>query len=166
MIWKRRSILRLLPLLSLCGIMLSKSAFAQETKGKFQGDPDADPPVTRDDVKIVQRAEAILNSPAKWNRADNRECPGTAKTFSLYCALELATDEVSGHFQHREAAMQQARFVIDEDLAGGNHYHHRLMDYNNDPKTTFADTQKFFHLLERRIATRLSEQKGSQTPEH
>jgi hypothetical protein len=40
--------------------------------------------------------------------------------------------------------MQQARFVIDEDLAKGNHYQHRLMDYNNDPKTTFADVQKFF----------------------
>ena len=54
--------------------------------------------------------------------------------------------------------MQQARFVIDDDLAKGNHYEHRLMDYNNDPKTTFADTQKFFQLLEGRIATRLSKQ--------
>jgi hypothetical protein len=66
--------------------------------------------------------------------------------------------EVSGHFEHREAAMQQARFVIDDDLAKGNLYDHRLMDYNNDPRTTFADTQKFFRLLEERIANRLSTQ--------
>ena len=46
--------------------------------------------------------------------------------------------------------MQQARFVID-DLAKGNHYHHRLMDYNNDPKTTFSDVQQFFRLFEWRI---------------
>jgi hypothetical protein len=58
----------------------------------------------------------------------------------------------------RGAAMQQARFVIDEDLANGNHYQHRLMDYNNDPKTTFADVQKFFALLEERIKKRLDTQ--------
>jgi len=40
--------------------------------------------------------------------------------------------------------MQQARFVIEDDLAKENHYHRRLMDYNNDPKTTFSDVQRFF----------------------
>ena len=139
-------------------VMLASAVLAHETEGKFQGDSNADPPVTQDDVRIVQRAKAILNSPAKWNRADNRECPKTAKAFSLYCAIEIASDEVSGHFEHREAAMQQARFVIDDDLAKGNHYDHRLMNYNNDPRTTFADTQKFFRLLEERIANRLSTQ--------
>ena len=53
----------------------------------------------------MQRAKEILDSPAKWNRADNRVCPDTAKTFSLYCALEKATDEVSGSFEHRGAAL-------------------------------------------------------------
>lgn len=118
------------------------------------------PTVTKDDVVIVQHAREILNSPAKWNRADNRDCPKGATTFSLYCALETATVEVSGHFEHRGAAMQEARFVIDEDLAKGNHYTHRLMDYNNDAKTTFADTQKFFQLLEQQIAKRLAAERG------
>lgn len=54
--------------------------------------------------------------------------------------------------------MQEARFVIDEVLAKGNHYEHRLMNYNNDPKTTFADVQKFFTLLEERIKKRLPTQ--------
>jgi hypothetical protein len=149
-----------LSLVLFCASILSSAAFAQATQGKFQGDSTADPPVTQEDVRIVQRAKAILGSPAKWNRADNRECPKTAKTFSLYCALETATDEVTGHFEHREAAMQQARFVIDDELAKGNHYNHRLMDYNNDPTTTFADTQKFFRLLEDRIVARLAKQQG------
>lgn len=116
------------------------------------------PPVTQGDVRIVQRAREILNSPAVWNRADNRKCPAAQKTYSLYCALEKATDEVSKKFGHRGAAMQEARFVIDEDLAKGNHYEHRLMNYNNDPKTTFADVQKFFNLLEKRIKKRLAAQ--------
>jgi hypothetical protein len=121
-------------------------------------DSDARPPVTKDDVRIVQRARQILNSPEKWNRADNRVCPAEAKTFSLYCALEKATDEVSGNFKHRGAAMQEARFVIEDVAPDWKKYNHRLMDYNNDPKTTFADIQKVFALLEDRIEKRLKDE--------
>lgn len=84
------------------------------------------PPVTKTDIEIVKRAQQILNSPAVWNRKDNRVCPKDAKKFSLYCALEKATDEVNGNFEHRGAAMQEARFVI-EDVAPGRKYEHRLM---------------------------------------
>lgn len=125
---------------------------------KFSGPSDANPPVSQSDIRIVQRAREILSSPAKWNRADDRECPATEKTYSLYCALEKATDEVTHSFEHRGAAMQESRFAIDEVLAKGNHYEHRLMDYNNDPKTTFADVQKFFNLIEQRIRKRLATQ--------
>ena len=129
---------------------------------KFSGPSDANPPVSKDDIRIVQRATEILNSPAKWDRADNRKCPATQTTYSVYCALEKATEEISNKFEHRGAAMQQARFVIDEDLAKGNHYKHRLMDFNNDPKTTFADVQRFFALLEERIKKRLENQPHQQ----
>ena len=125
---------------------------------KFNGPSDANPPVSEGDIRIVRRAREILNSPAKWNRADNRECPAPQRAYSLYCALEKATEEVSRKFTHRGAAMQQARFVIDEVLAKGNHYQHRLKDYNNDPKTTFADVQEFFTLLEEQIQERLPKQ--------
>jgi len=50
--------------------------------------------------------------------------------------------------------MQQARFVIEDDLAKENHYHRRLMDYNNDPKTTFSDVQRFFAWIENPKAPR------------
>jgi hypothetical protein len=116
------------------------------------------PPVTKADLEIAKRAKQILDSPAKWNRADTRKCPAEAKTFSLYCALEKATDEVSGKFEHRGAAMQEARFVIDAVAPNRNNYNHRLMDYNNDPATTFADIQKVFRMLEKRIVERLSEE--------
>jgi hypothetical protein len=119
-------------------------------------DSNARPPVTKTDIEIVKRAAQILDSPAKWNRADNRVCPHDARTFSLYCALEKATDEVTKNFEHRGAAMQEARFVIEEIAPDANRYNHRLMDYNNDPKTTFADIQGVFWLLEKRIAMRLA----------
>lgn len=136
--------------------LLTLQAWPQ-TSGNFTGDSNAHPPVAKEDILIVQRARKILDSPSKWNRADTRACPADAKIFSIYCALEKATVEVTGNFEHRGAAMQEARFVID-DIAPNRNYEHRLMNYNNDPTTTFADVQKVFTLLEDRIAKRLSEQ--------
>jgi len=123
---------------------------------------EARPPVTKADVQIAKRAREILDSPSKWNRADTRVCPADAKTFSLYCALEKATQEVSGNFEHRGAAMQEARFVIEAVAPNWESYDHRLMGYNNDPATTFADIQRVLQLLETRIAKRLAE--GDPTP--
>src|SRR5580700_4365640 len=97
-----------------------------------QDDSQVRPPVTKGDIEIVKRAREILNSPAVWNRADTRQCPPEEKTFSLYCAFQKATEEVGQHFEHRGAAMQEARFLIDE-ITHNRDYQHRLMDYNNDP---------------------------------
>ena len=119
---------------------------------------EARPPVTEVDLRIVRRARELLDTPAKWNRADTRVCPPGAGTLSLYCALEQATKEVTGTFGHRDAAMQESRFVIDDIAPDAPYYTHRLMHYNNDPATTFFDVQKFFQLLEERIEARLDEQ--------
>ncbi len=140
-----------------CLTLLSARYLAAQSSNS-DDDPDAHPPVTQTDIKIVKRAREILDSPAKWNRADNRACPADAKTFSLYCALEKATNDVTAKFAHRGAAMQEARFVV-EELAPGKDYDHRLMDYNNDPATTFADVGKCFDRLEARIAARLNDKK-------
>jgi hypothetical protein len=157
--------LKLRGLMSLAVLIGATTLGAQKPPNNSAGAPndsDVRPPVTQDDVRIVQRAREILNSPEKWNRADNRICPAEAKTFSLYCALEKATDEVSGNFTHRGAAMQEARFVIEEVYPDWKKYNHRLMDYNNDPKTTFADIQKVFALLEDHIVKRLKEESPAQ----
>jgi len=137
--------------------LIAQSTVAQKDN------PDANPTVTKDDLLIVKRAREILNSESNWNRADKRVCPSEAKTFSLYCALEQATKDVAGKFEHRGAAMQEARFVIDEIAPRSKEYHHRLMDYNNDPTTTFADIQRFFQVLETRVAARLKQQSEGST---
>jgi hypothetical protein len=148
------------------GFSLTVFTLAVGLSGQSAGSDDSQvrPPVTKDDIRIVELARKILDSPAKWNRADNRQCPATAKTFSLYCALEKATDEVSGNFQHRGAAMQEARFVIDEVAPNAGKYEHRLMGYNNDPTTTFADVQKVFRLLQERIEKRLKDPSNVPAP--
>lgn len=127
------------------------------TRDTSSGDnPEVKPPVSLTDLRIVRRAGQILDSPDKWNRADTRICPADAKTFSIYCALEKATMELSGQFEHRGAAMQEARFVIEAIAPNASKYEHRLMDYNNDPSTTFVDVGEFFQLLQDRIRQQLN----------
>jgi hypothetical protein len=118
-------------------IILGALRIAGSVKAKVASDDsDARPAVAKVDLEIVRRAREILELPSEWNRADNRVCPETAKTFSLYCALEKATTERTGSFAHRGAAMQEARFVIEEIAPNVNYYEHWLRDYNNDPATT------------------------------
>src|SRR5579862_6164647 len=146
--------------LVLAALALGSLASAQSPlPGKIYDDPGDSirPSVTKTDVQIARRARQILGSPTKWNRADTRVCPKDAKTFSLYCALEKATTELSGNFEHRGAAMQEARFVI-EEIGLERVRAHRLMDYNNDARTTFADIQNVLKLLEQRIVQRLQQQ--------
>lgn len=95
------------------------------------------------DRRILVRAEAILSTEEVWNRSDNRKCPQDATSWSLYCAMERATMEVTGGFQHRRPALELVRAIVDERCAG-RHYHHWLMDYNNDRTTTLADVQSLF----------------------
>ena len=66
----------------------------------------------------------------------------------------MATIEVSGNAEHRGAALQEARFVIDE-ISIDRNYEHRLMNYNNDPTTTFDDIQEVLRITESLIALRL-----------
>lgn len=118
----------------------------------FHGRPDAlafevdtlqPAPPSDLDRQIAKRADAILSSIAVWNRADDRSCAPSATTWSIYCAMERAAMEVTGGMHHRRPAMQVVRELVDERSAGRN-YGHRLMDYNNDPKTSLADVHSLF----------------------
>lgn len=95
------------------------------------------------DREILERASTIIASEAVWNRADDRQCPADAKTWSIYCAVERAMIDVTGGFNHRRPAGQLVRKVVDSRSAGRN-YSHRMMDYNNDARTTLADVRSLF----------------------
>lgn len=95
------------------------------------------------DREILVRAAKIISSDAVWNRADNRQCPAAATTWSIYCAVEQAQVEVAGGFHHRRPAGELVRVLVDERTKSRN-YKHRMMDYNNDTTTTLADVQSLF----------------------
>jgi hypothetical protein len=102
------------------------------------------------DREIVQRAMKLLSSEAVWNRADNRDCPANATTWSIYCAMVKATMEVAGAFHHRRPALQVVRAIVDERTVD-RPYNHRLMDYNNDRTTGLDDVQSLFAEAIKRI---------------
>jgi hypothetical protein len=95
------------------------------------------------DQKIVREAADLLSTEAVWNRADNRECPAGATTWSIYCAIEKATFDATGGFHHRRPALEVVREIV-EERAATRAYHHRLMDYNNDPTTRLSDVRSLF----------------------
>jgi hypothetical protein len=167
------------------------------------------------DAKVVDRAMALLATPAQWSHADPGDCPAHAQTFSIICALQQATDDAAHSTAPRAAAgspVQPATCVFrtavdhregscgllfDElpifnlkratavktgawradvkpvDVWAGvmidagspvmdearqavavvttKKYSARLIDYNNDSTTTFADVQKFLHLVRERV---------------
>jgi len=117
---------------------------------KEQESPDL--PVAAQDVQILERADRLLSSESIWNRADTRDCPPEATQLSLFCALHRACIQVLGQYDHRRAALQVVRFVIQER---GKDYEHRLMDFNNDPSTSFTDVKAVLRIAADRIRGRL-----------
>ena len=95
--------------------------------------------VSQLDLDILRKADALLNNESVWRKDAVRVCPESA-TLNLYCALERASIEVTGKYEHRRAALQEVRFVIDD-----NYKHrwsvHRLADFNAHPDTTFKDVK-------------------------
>lgn len=127
-------------------------------QGVREDDSQANPPATAADLGIVREARRILESPARWNSRDTRDCPAGTTTFSFYCALVEASDRVTRNLEQRGAAMQEARFVVDA-LANGRSFPHRLMDFNNDPGTGYAGVQEALRLLDQRVQQRVEARK-------
>ncbi|MBT8078464.1 MAG: hypothetical protein KJO31_07785 [Gammaproteobacteria bacterium] len=113
-------------------------------------------PQTGYDVAIVERTIELLDDAGNWNRNDDRTCGPDKTGLSLYCALQRASIEVAGEFQHRAASLQQIRFAIERQHPQAD-YEHRLMDYNNDPQTSFEE----LHEMLRDALTRLRQSESA-----
>jgi len=118
-----------------------------------------DQPVSRDDVSILVKAEALLRDESVWNRKDDRECADDEATGkrSLFCALQRACIDVLGTYDHRRVALQEVRFAV-EDATRGRDFEHRLRDFNNLPTTTLADVKRVLRVATERVQARLKAQ--------
>lgn len=115
------------------------------------GSPEAAP-----DLRILLRADEILADASKWNRHDDRVCHPEDTTWSLFCALQKASIEVLGEYQHRRVAIQEVRFAV-EEATKGMELEHRLMDFNNLPATRFEDVKRVLAVAIDRVRQRLRE---------
>lgn len=140
--------------LLICFSSLALQAMAQDKPTYEQRDQ----PVTTDDLLILKRADEILSDETKWNRKDDRTCKPEDKIWSLFCALQKASIEVLGKYDHRRVALQEVRFAI-EDVTKGREFEHRLMDYNNLATTQFKDIKQVLKMATEKVEARLKEKK-------
>lgn len=126
-------------------------------------------PVTDADLRILQRADLLLKDPASWNHYDDRLCDDDEATGkrSLFCALRKANTEELGSYAHRNIALQEVRFAIEDatrdrrnemtfDALTDFRLPHRLMDFNNLPETRFEDIHNVLRAAATRVAARLN----------
>ena len=145
--------------MSRCQILLGLF-IALASLPSLAAEEDHAPPVTAQDVQILHRARELLPDEGHWNRHDTRECPPEAPTLSLFCALQKASIEVLGTYDHRRAALQEVRFAI-EKVSGGREFEHRLMDFNNLPETSLADIHRVLSLAADQVEARLKALPGA-----
>ena len=111
-------------------------------------------PPTIDDVRIIQRAIALLPDAKVWNKNDDRNCPPNPQKLSVFCALMQATQEVAGGVHYRQPALQVVREIV--NIVGGTRVKtHRLMEYNNHPDTTLDDIHTMLRMAQTRLEQRL-----------
>jgi hypothetical protein len=89
---------------------------------------------------------------------------------SLFCALQKAAREILGEYQHRNVALQEVRFAIQDATRDRQtetairalrrfSLPHRLMDFNNLPETRFEDVKQVLRVASERVAARLEKSK-------
>ncbi len=142
-------------------ITLQKPNMQQNSAPNTAYGRPAGPPVTEADLHVIARTREILDSPGKWNHTDSQDCPAGATTFSLFCALQMASNEVTGSFDNRGAAAQELRFTIDDMVGNSKHYNSRLTDFNNDSATTFENIQELLRTAERNLTEKFGQQPGA-----
>jgi hypothetical protein len=115
---------------------------------------EAQLPPTIDDIHIIQRASTLLADSTKWNRHDDRSCPPDRQSWSLFCALQQATTEVSGGVHYRQPALQAVRQEV-AAVYGSHVSKHRLMEFNNDDATTLTEVQGVLTKAQAKLESRL-----------
>ena len=151
-----------LPLIMACLLPATKAAETTPLPDRSQyGDPaeyeTRDRPVTVDDVRILVRTSELLAQESAWNRNDDRQCMDDEASGrrSLFCALQAASIEVLGRYDHRRVALQEVRFAIQE-ATQGREFEHRLMEFNNLPETSLVDVQAVLKVARERVEARLA----------
>ena len=114
------------------------------------------PPVTDKDLEVIELCFDYLKDSTNWHKKDDRLCDDdkSDKSWSLFCAIKMASIEKYGEYNHRGAVIQKSRFAIDE-LYPRHGYSHTLMDFNNDPSIKFEDILEVLTIVRNRVKEEL-----------
>lgn len=129
-----------------------------EKEANFVFNASRQSPPTAEDLKIIKRAKELISSPEKWNRKDTRQCHPTDTTYSIFCAMMKAQNEILERPHYRQPAMQAFREVLNT-MGQGRFDKHRLQDWNNHPDTTFSEVQKLFDVTYERLDSLMKEKR-------
>lgn len=127
-----------------------------ETGISFVIDHDPDVPVTQVDLDIIKRAKELIQEEKYWHKQDDRKCDDDAENncYSLFCALKIASVELEGNYNHRNAIMQKIRHSI-ADLYPNKEWNHRLMDFNNMSETDYKGLISLLNQVEKEVREEL-----------
>jgi len=94
------------------------------------------------DFEILQRTDALLSDPSKWNKNSGRSCDIdiTEKQYSLLCALKTASEDVIGVWENdpQRPAIRLVQFTLRK-------YENRrvvgdlVREWNDHPETSFDE---------------------------
>lgn len=115
--------------------------------------------VSEIDLAILLNADKMLSDHSKWNSDKSREC-SLNENLSLFCALMFSSIDVMDKYNHRQAALQEVRFVID-DLFRDRWVLHRLADFNGNPRTSFVDIKLVLSVAIKSVEGKLEQNKRS-----
>lgn len=100
--------------------------------------------VSQVDWDILNKANQLLSDEHVWKKQHPSDCTKTEK-LDLFCALEKASVDVMGKYIHRQPALQEVRFVIDDNYKS-RWSKHRLIDFNSNKDTTFDDVKSVLEM--------------------
>lgn len=139
------------------------SSCSMTENGLVFGTPDyekRDIAVSKIDLNILIEANSILKSEDTWLKDSVRTCDESSK-LNLYCALEKASVEIMGKYVHRQPALQEVRFAIDDNYRD-RWDKHRLADFNGHPKTEYKDVKAVIAIAINTVERKLESQKNEE----
>ena len=95
------------------------------------------------DLKIVQKADAILSDSSKWNKADDQQCEDDINTerYSLFCALYKASIDITGEYIHRRPGVEMVKLSVNK-YGQRRAVTDKIIGWNNHSDTTFEELKK------------------------
>jgi hypothetical protein len=115
-------------------------------------------PASIGDLRILERADALLTDESSWNRRDDKKCDDDDRShkWSLYCAIETGCRDAGVSCEHTQVASQEVRFAIEAVAPGAARFEEgRLTGFNNQPSTRFEDVKTVLRLARERVQARL-----------